>query len=131
MRRYRKAGLTVLAVFAVQLIAAGFCAIPSVHAAPATRGTAIPRVTNMQCTMAPMTAGQDMPEYTHCNTPDLNTFFNQINDVPATWALVAVLPTLLHQADLASEQGQPPFIAHGDPPRSTSLLYRTSLRIRL
>ena len=88
-------------------------------------------VTNTQCTMAPMAVGQDMPEYTHCNTPDINTFFNRINDVPATWVLVAVLPTLLHQADLASEQGHSPFIAHGDPPRSTSLLYRTSLRIRL
>jgi len=128
MRRYRKAGLTILAVFTAQFIAVSFCAIPSVDADPVTAHATM----NMQCNMdVPMPAGQDIPEYTHCKTPDFSTFSNQTNDVPATWAFIAVLPTLLHQADLASEQGQALFIVSEAPPRSTSLIYQKTLRIRL
>jgi len=128
MRRYRKAGLAFLAVFAIQVMAAGFCAIPSAHAAPATAHATM----NMQCTMdMPMPAGQDMPECSHCKTPDLSTFANQTSDVSPTWALVAVLPTLLYQTSLTPEQEQPLFIASEAPPRSTSLIYHKTLRIRL
>jgi len=128
MRRYRKGGLAILAVFTVQLIAVSFCAIPSVHAAPATAPTAL----DIQCSMdMPMPAGQDVPEHAHCTTPDFSTFSNQINDVPATWTLIAVLPVLLHQADKVFEQEQPLLIVSNAPPRSTSLIYHKTLRIRL
>jgi len=128
MNRYRKAGLAILAVFTVQLIAVGFCAIPSVDAAPVTAHATM----NTQCTMdVPMPAGQNMPEYTHCKAPDFSTFSNQANDVPATWTLIAVLPILLHQAYMASEQEQPLFIVSEAPLRSTFLIYQKTLRIRL
>jgi len=128
MRRYRKAGLAILAVFIVQFIAVSFCAIPSVHAAPATAPTAL----DIQCSMdMPMPEGQNTPECAHCKAPDFSTFSNQFNDVSATWALIAVLPTLLHQAGLTSEQGQPLFIVSEAPPRSSSLIYQKTLRIRL
>ncbi|GMQ99591.1 MAG: hypothetical protein BMS9Abin18_0409 [Zetaproteobacteria bacterium] len=133
MRRYRKAGLTILAVFTVQLIAVSFCAIPPVHAAPLTTGGAMPMdITAMQCNMdMPTPVGQDMPEDAHCKTPDFNTFSNQVNDVSVSRALIAVLPTLQHQPASVSEQEQALIIVSEAPPRSTSLIYQTSLRIRL
>jgi len=128
MRRYRKAGLAILAVFAVQFIAVSFCAIPSVDAAPVTVHAAM----DMQCTMdMPVPAGHNTPECSHCKTPDFSTFSNQTNDASATWMLIAVLPTLLHQVDPASEQEQPLIVASEAPPRSTSLIYQKTLRIRL
>jgi len=128
MRRYRKGGLAILAIFTMQLVLVSFCAIPSVHAAPATAHASV----DMQCTMdMPMPSGQDVPECAHCTTPDFSTFSNQINDVPATWTLIAVLPVLLHQADKVFEQEQPLFIVSNAPPRSTSLIYHKTLRIRL
>ncbi len=128
VNRYRKVGLTVLAVFFVQLVAISFCAIPSVHAAPVTmHGTM-----DMQCTMdMPMPAGQDIPECTHCTTPDFSILSNQVSDAPTTWALVAVLSILPHQVDATSGQEQPLFAAPDAPPRSSSLLYQKTLRIRL
>jgi len=86
----------------------------------------------MQCTRdMPMPAGQNMPEDAHCNTPDFSTFSNQVNDVPATWTLIAVLSPLLYQTNLIFGQEQPLFTVSEAPPRSTSLIYQTSLRIRL
>ena len=126
MRRYRKAGLAFLAVFAIQVITAGFCAIPSVHAATVMGNTSM----NTQCTMD-MPAGQNTPACTHCQPLKLNTFADQPNDAPASWALIAVLPVLSHQSDSASEQEQHLFIVPEAPPRSTSLLYQKTLRIRL
>jgi len=128
VNRYRKGGMAILAVFFVQFVAISFCAIPSVHAAPVTmHGTM-----DMQCTMdMPMPAGQNMPECTHCTTPDFSILSNQTSDVPTTWTLVAVLPVLLHQTALTSEQEQPLFIASEAPPRSSSLIYQKTLRIRL
>jgi len=128
VNRYRKAGITLLAVFAVQVMAAGFCAIPSVHAAPVTLHAS----TEIQCNMyMPVHTGHNTQECAHCKTPDFNTFSNQANDAPASWVLIAVLPTLLHRADTASEQEQPLFVASEGPPRSTSLIYQKTLRIRL
>jgi len=128
MKHYRKAGLAFLAVFAIQVMATGFCAIPSVHAAPVSLHASA----DTQCTMdMPMPAGQDMPECMHCKTADFSIFANQTSDVSPTWALVAVLPTLLYQTGLTPEQEQPLFIASEAPPRSTSLIYHKTLRIRL
>jgi len=128
MKRYRKSGLAILAMFTMQLIVVSFCAIPSVHATPVTVHASV----DMQCTMdMPISAGRDMPECTHCEAPDFSTFSNQTNDVPAAWTLIAVLPALLYQPYLTSEQEQSPFIVSEAPPRSSSLIYQKTLRIRL
>jgi len=128
VNHYRKAGLAFLAVFAIQVMVTGFCAIPSVHATPATLHTSA----NMQCNMdMPMPVGQDMPTCPHCKKSNFNTFSNQTNDVPVSWMLVAIQPVLSLQADLVSEQQHPLLIASGAPPRSSSLLYHKTLRIRL
>jgi len=127
-RYYCKAGLAILAVFIVQFIAVSFCAIPSVHAAPATMHATM----DMQCTMdMPMVSGQNIPECAHCEAPDFSAFSSQATDVPATWTLIAVLPALLHQADKTFEQEQPLFVVSEAPPRSASLIYQKTLRIRL
>jgi len=128
MRRYRKAGLALLAVFTIQMMVAGFCAIPSVQAATIMKNATM----DTQCSMdMSMPAGQNTADCTHCQPPKLSTFSNQSNDAPASWTLIAVLPVLLHQTDLASEQEQHLFIVSEAPPRSTSLLYQKTLRIRL
>jgi len=128
MRRYRRAGLSILTVFTVQFIALSFCAIPSVHAAPASSLATM----DSQCAMdMPVPAGQEAPDCAHCKAPDFSTFSNQFNDASATWALIAVLPILLHQTGLASEQEPHLFIVSEAPPRSTSLIYQKTLRIRL
>ncbi|MDQ6960744.1 MAG: hypothetical protein Q9M27_06885 [Mariprofundaceae bacterium] len=127
MKRYRKAGLALLAIFTVQLVAVSFCAIPSVHATPVTMHKAM----DIQCAMdMPIPAGQNIPDCDHCTTPDFSTFANQANDVPAAWTLIAVMPALLHQADLAGQE-QTLFAVSDAPPRSTSLIYQKTLRIRL
>jgi len=133
MRRYRKAGLAILAVFTVQLIAISFCAIPSVHAAPVTMSKAV----DMQCTMdMPTPAGQDISSCAHCETPGFgavsNNISNNSSDVPAAWALITILPPLLYQTNLIfGKEQQPLFTVSEAAPRSTSLIYQTSLRIRL
>ncbi|MDQ6958992.1 MAG: hypothetical protein Q9M24_07785 [Mariprofundaceae bacterium] len=129
MRRYRKAGLAILAVFTVQLIAVSFCAIPSAHAAPVTMGEAV----DMQCTMdMPMPAGQNASSCAHCEAPDFSALSNHTNDVPAAWVLIAVLSPLLHQNALTfGQEQQPLFTVSEAAPQSTSLIYQTSLRIRL
>jgi len=129
MRRYRKAGLTILAVFTVQLIAVSFCAVPSVHAVPVTLSKAV----DTQCTMdMPMPAGQDAQSCAHCEAPDFSALSNHTSDVPAAWILIAVLPSPLNQTDLISRQEQQPLFTVSEAvPRSTSLIYQTSLRIRL
>ncbi len=128
MRRYRRFGLAILAVFTVQLIVVSFCAIPSVHAAPVTMGGAM----DIQCTMdMPIPAGQNASNCAHCKTPNFSAFSNGTHDAPAAWALIAVLSPLLHQTNLIAGQEQPPFTVSEAPPRSTSLIYQTSLRIRL
>ncbi len=128
VNRYRKVGLAVLAVFFVQFVAISFCVIPQVHAAPVTmHGTM-----DMQYAMdMPMPAGQDMPECTHCTTPDFSILSNQTSDTPTTWALVAVLAILPYQADPASGQEQSLFIVPEASTRSSSLIYQKTLRIRL
>lgn len=130
---YRKAGFALLAMFTMQLVAAGFCAFPSAQATPATTHEAMPMdVINVQCAMdMPMTDGQEMPDCAHCKTPDFSAFANQVNDLPATWTLIAVLSGLPLEVNAAPDQERPVLLASQDPPRSSSLIFQTSLRIRL
>jgi hypothetical protein len=123
-------------VFAVQVLAAGVCSIKPAHAGTLSvqpgQQAALNGPVGEQCSMIEaVPATQGMTGCTLCNTPEINISANNINQAPDTWALIAVLPD---RSDLAASvlDRQPPLFAFLEgSPRSSSLLYQTSLRIRL
>jgi len=134
MRRFiqqrRMSGTALLAVFVMQLAAMGFCVIPTAQASPAMTHNVGHAAMHMQCPM-PLPAGQNPSGCVHCNSPDSSISPNLSGNIAFSWNPVAVLPALSHQTGPLPARDNAAFTATRSPLRSSSLIYRTSLRIRL
>jgi len=129
-RAFHRMGRGLMAVFAVQLLAAGFCAMPaSAHAAMASHQYA----SSASCQQGDCNRGMPMPAQhqacAHCGMPDLASGHVAVAS-PGTTVLahvaLPVAPGL--QAPKQADVFRTRILA---PPRSTTLLFTTTQRIRI
>jgi len=134
MTRMRHTGLALLASFAVQALAFGFCALPQAQAGEMPAAHEMARAI---CPMdMPAEPGHDaplgMPHCDHCQTPSAALAAVPAFDAPSL-AMLAILPA--PQALPASSAL--PDLEDGiltelvAPPDSASLIFRQTLRIRI
>jgi len=125
--RYRLSICTA-AVFAVQLFAIAFCFDGQVQAAPTAGTLAMVAACPMDMEMP---VKQQTPARSHCNLPDTGTLAGGISSPHAGPLPVAIIADMWRVTSI--RQGTRIYhIARAQaPPHSASLIYQTTLRIRL
>ncbi|MFQ5355629.1 MAG: hypothetical protein ACE5DY_03895 [Mariprofundaceae bacterium] len=122
----RRLSISMAIMFAVQVFAVTFCLSNQASATPAA-----------QTTMAmPCPAGMDAPAQnkapcTYCDLPDTNTSAVGFGSLSIDLTLLAILPDTSAPTSIEANAHVYNIAQAQAPPGSASLIYKTSLRIRL
>ncbi len=127
-RKSYRHGLTagMVAVFTIQIFAIAFCFIGQASAAPATVQPAMATA----CPMDMEAPDKDLP-CTSCELPNTGTLAGGTGALSFDLPLLAILPDTWSDAETVPSTRAYELAQAQAPPRSTSLIYKTSLRIRL
>lgn len=119
---------SMAAVFALQIFAIAFCFSAQAQAAPMAE-------THAMAAACPMgmesPIKQQAPACSHCDLPDTSTFASSISNLSVDLPLIAVLVGYWHVHAIIPATYNFRLAQAQAPPHSTSLIYQTSLRIRL
>ncbi|MDX8411374.1 MAG: hypothetical protein R8K46_05835 [Mariprofundaceae bacterium] len=124
--------LTIVAIFALQWVAISFCAMP---ASAAVAGTAMHTMHDgdhamaMPCLSDEMSPSESSATCNHCDVFDTVSVLTGQGNVADQAPLVAVLMPDRPANQTLSVRFVPDYASLHGPPRSSSLIYSTSLRI--
>jgi hypothetical protein len=124
----------VLAVFVLQVVAAGFC-VPMVKAAPVKQVSAMEHCMAGNMQMSAQMQDMDMTMQAHgcphCDMPDVNISFDKhsfdVADIAADFVLIALVPTALDVPTATFVDSPPDLLA----PQTSLTTYNLNLRIRV
>ena len=123
----RRLATSIAVVFALQVFAVAFCATGQIQAAPIAETHAMAKTCPMDMDMP---VKQQAPACAHCDLPDASSFTNSVSNLSVDLPLLAVIADILVNEINPADQKHRIAQAHA-PPGSASIIYTTSLRIRL
>ena len=124
----RRLASSMAVVFALQVFAVALCASGQVQAAPMVETHTMAKACPMDMEM-PMQ--QQAPVCSHCDLPDASSFTNSISNLSVDLPLLAITADSWHVPEIKPATRSFRIAQAHAPPGSASLIYTTSLRIRL
>ncbi len=120
----------VLAVFVLQVVAAGFC-VPTASAAPVQQASAMEHCMDKNMSMAGMDKSKAKHACAHCDMPDVSISLDKhvftADDIAVDFVIVAMAATTLDMAEPTWAESPPDLLS----PQTSLTTYNLNLRIRV
>lgn len=133
IKRHRGSGIALAVLFVMQMVATTFCGTENAHAA--TTVSLSHDTMPMHCPMMDMhsPAQHGTTHCEHCHPPTFNQVADYVDHLSTTWASIVPLIHMTILENAGTRENPSAFLfshIHG-PPRSSTLIYNITQRIRV